>query len=808
MNPTINPFLKQKITRIDPDATLLHRFRSLFREKSTRHLTKMFHLLCSLGSAEGGVRISLAQFKKGMEKFVNGKDLLSALDLAKIFYMINSDGSGKLTSGEFIQHVQGNMSTERQKVVQFVFSRLKNNNSSDCIEEPDLVKYWTDMETKGCQVSSNAVATKPGLFLHEYGTHGKITQPEFIDYYMNLNFLTQNDRTQFISSCLNDWGMTRSDYDKMKPRSTTIDNLQEKKMMVKPTSPIHISASCDAVVDPPNTQSNVQTKVHKADVHAVDNLIPTNKKGTNHRHDDMGMTRRGHDVYTQKDQRFDNLKQPIPTRPSPSLNWTHNHPSFAEGMDGEQQPTIVLQPTAAAGGHSFIAVNKDTKPVPIPLIVVASELQKETSTAAMDNMDKFDALARLALADKAHAAAAQNPRDGRNHNVSIHCKSLHGYGSSSLVPKPPSVGSPRKRGMIINSDPTTDNSGYSRDNTDGSYGYSSSDYSPAESANITRSTSPNTVIGTKDLSTNDSITGGGSEPIPSSDQFIKNRSSHGQRTSSPRSRQGYGHYTNIEITDYELDRSISNHRDDDMDRSVSGHAVALEAPSLMQREPSRNHFGENISGHGLGSSRHGLGGSRHGALHTSFADQLCEQASSALPSIHPTIVPVQTSVAVPILKRQTSSSRNSFDYLNAFAESTSTVPSSSSSSQQQQQSSWSPHKSGGEQMISINQRDMETIMKRLADLEVTVGTLQKQLKDQQVHLLSTHPVAIPKLFIACIMILLYFLFLHNLSCTYQHSSSRTYHEQISIPSPCTDYHSRSTTINCQSYCIYGEYTCH
>ena len=145
-----NPFLKQKQKRVDPDITLLHRFRSLFREKSTRHLSKMFNLLCSLGSAEPGAPMSLAEFKKGVEKFVNGKELLSALDLAKIFYMINTDGTGKLLLQEFVQQIQGSMSMERQKVVLFIFSRLKNKNSG-CIEESDLVNYLTEMQNTGSQ---------------------------------------------------------------------------------------------------------------------------------------------------------------------------------------------------------------------------------------------------------------------------------------------------------------------------------------------------------------------------------------------------------------------------------------------------------------------------------------------------------------------------------------------------------------------------------------------------------------------------------------------------------------------------------
>jgi hypothetical protein len=53
----------------------------------------MYELLCSLGCAEPGARMSLAEFKKGVDKFATGKELLSAIELAKIFYMINTNGS-------------------------------------------------------------------------------------------------------------------------------------------------------------------------------------------------------------------------------------------------------------------------------------------------------------------------------------------------------------------------------------------------------------------------------------------------------------------------------------------------------------------------------------------------------------------------------------------------------------------------------------------------------------------------------------------------------------------------------------------
>ena len=568
-----------------------------------------------------------------------------------------------------------------------------------------------------------------GLFVRDHGTHGKLTELEFIEHYMNLNFLLQNDRTKFISTCLNDWGLTRSDYDKANLRSVTT--------IVKPTSPIHISASCDTV-DQPRNQTNVKMKENKVAADALESLIPANKKGTtNPRNDDMGMTRRGHDLYTQKLQRGDQPTHPLPTRPK-LFNWPFTHPSVAEGLEEKLQPTIALQSFMEAP-ESF-KVSKDTKPMPAPLRVVASELQKETtSTAGVmigNNMDKFDALARLALADK---AAAHNPRDGRNLNVSIHCKSLHGYVSGKMAPNPPSEGSPRKRGMITNSSASdqrfSEGSGNSRDNTDGSGGYSSSDCSPVHSANITRSTSPNTV--TKDHSTNESTTTGGVDNTISSSQFMKNSSAHGPpRISASRHRPDYGHYTNIEITDYELDRSISGNQDEDeLDRSVSGHAVTIEVSGLMHRVPSSSQ-GLGNSRHGLGNSKHGLGNSKHGALHTSFADQaqFSDQASSALPSIHPNIVAIPpTSDTVPILKRQ-SSSRNAIDYLNSFNP-TATITQSQSQQPSPQQSS-SPSKKSGEQLISISQRDVEAIMKRLADLEYTVSTLQKHVKDQQVHI---HP---------------------------------------------------------------------
>ena len=438
-----NPFLKQKQKRsIDQDAILLDRFRALFHEKSVRQLSNMFNKLCSLGCAEPGARMSLAEFKKGMEKFVSGgKEIFSALDLAKIFYMINTDGTGKLLLKEFVQNIQGSMSMERQKVVLFVFSHLKNE-SSGCIEEIELANYLS--ENKECPMSSNA-DIKADSFIREYGMHGKISQQEFIDYYLHLNFLTQNDRAQFIKKCLNDWGLTRSDYEKANPRPVV--EKVERKTIVKPTSPVHVSPSMDTV-DAPTTKTNVTMKVKSMAGSFLSNLI-SNKKGTSHRHDDMGMTRRGHDVYTQKEQRFDILNQPVPASPG-SPKWPYTHPSYVDGLCDELQPTIVPQALAA--------INKDMKPHPAPLMVVASELQKETLAVAKGNMDKFDALARLALADKA-VVAAQNPRDGRSLNVSIHCKSLHGYGSSSnLVPKPPSMGSPRKRGTVAPS---------ASDNTDG-----------------------------------------------------------------------------------------------------------------------------------------------------------------------------------------------------------------------------------------------------------------------------------------------------------------------------------------------------
>ena len=228
------------------------------------------------------------------------------------------------------------------------------------------------------------------------------------------------------------------------------------------------------------------------------------------------------------------------------------------------------------------------------------------------------------------------------------------------------------------------------------------------------------------------------------DPFVKNSSHHAPRASSSRPRHDYDHYANIEITDYELDRSISGHRDD-MDRSVSGHTVAKEGQSQFPREPSSSH-GVGGSRHGgLGGSRHGgLGGSKHGALHASFADQSSPQfsdhlAAPAFPSIHPTTVGTPSSATVPILKRQTSSRNCMHD---SFATTSSTAPPSQQSPQHQQpQALFS--KTGGEPMVHISQRDVEAIMKRLSDLEHTVSSLQKQVKEQQVHNLSTRLVCDP-----------------------------------------------------------------
>ena len=279
------------------DAALLSTFRLGFPNKSAVMLSKMFALMGTLGSAPPDNNVlSLVEFKKAttvMQSQRGKPSLLTQLELAKVFYVINTGGDGKMTCTEFIHAVRGALNAVRQRAVDFCFYTL-DRNSSGYLEEADVCGHLEELEKKTSSLSTGGEGgsrLRATLFVRDHGTANKVSLVEFTDYHMGKWSVTtaaaaDNDDESFVGACLTEWGLHRADLKVFAAQG------------LRPCKPLRRCVTAGGS----HADSAGGTRIRSSAID-VDAFVPADVAARVAANDPLGMTQRGHDLLTQTHQR-------------------------------------------------------------------------------------------------------------------------------------------------------------------------------------------------------------------------------------------------------------------------------------------------------------------------------------------------------------------------------------------------------------------------------------------------------------------------------------------------------------------------
>jgi len=137
--------------------------------------------------------LSYEEFKKGMHDFGVSLTEKEFKTLCKVF---DRDGNRSITFDEFLRGIRGKMSSARRKMVKLAFN-IVDSDKSGVIELKELAsKYDTSKhpEVIGGKKSKGEVMKEfMGMWDSETAPDGKVTFPEFLDYYRDISASIDSD---------------------------------------------------------------------------------------------------------------------------------------------------------------------------------------------------------------------------------------------------------------------------------------------------------------------------------------------------------------------------------------------------------------------------------------------------------------------------------------------------------------------------------------------------------------------------------------------------------------------------------------
>jgi len=202
-----------------PPDPRVQKLRKLFRGKSSgegHHGAKMMREMTAYLRAndldDDGV-MSFPEFKlmiRKLQREVTLPDPLTAREVEELYEMVDPMKCGYVLFDDFFRAVLGNMTSEREKLVEIAYNKLDVDRDGS-IDADELISFYKkNSGTKSTGVSLNE--RKMYEIINNFGiaNSGKLTKEEFFNYYRNMSFFTDSDHI-FENELCDTWCITFSE---------------------------------------------------------------------------------------------------------------------------------------------------------------------------------------------------------------------------------------------------------------------------------------------------------------------------------------------------------------------------------------------------------------------------------------------------------------------------------------------------------------------------------------------------------------------------------------------------------------------
>mmetsp|Transcript_35862 Transcript_35862/g.33965 ORF Transcript_35862/g.33965 Transcript_35862/m.33965 type:complete len:506 (+) Transcript_35862:229-1746(+) len=198
---------------------IIQKMRKIFPDKSRKGLIKAFSRLIAAvykkASDSANIitnykSLNLIEFKIAIAKNFKGKLVLS--EIKEIFSFFDSNKNGRVELEEFINGIRGNLTEDRQQIVNFIFHHL-DRNASGFIEDSELTTFYRKSLLPDIISGQSDPAIKSSEFFKKIGcSDGKVSLEQLTDYYLSKSIKINND-VKFKSDCMDEWLLKEEDAD-------------------------------------------------------------------------------------------------------------------------------------------------------------------------------------------------------------------------------------------------------------------------------------------------------------------------------------------------------------------------------------------------------------------------------------------------------------------------------------------------------------------------------------------------------------------------------------------------------------------
>eukprot|EP00403_Amphidinium_massartii_P017013 CAMPEP_0178414394 /NCGR_PEP_ID=MMETSP0689_2-20121128/23013_1 /TAXON_ID=160604 /ORGANISM="Amphidinium massartii, Strain CS-259" /LENGTH=319 /DNA_ID=CAMNT_0020035681 /DNA_START=138 /DNA_END=1097 /DNA_ORIENTATION=- len=185
---------KMEVTMAAPSAALdpLARFRQKVIERGGSAGIHVLGRVFRLYDEDRSQKLSKEELKRGLDHY--GLQM-SESDMSELLASIDKDKSGKLTFTELLEAMRGPLNARRLELIDMAFKVMDKNGSGTITIEDVKASFNTKFDADvlaGRMTSDEALSN----FLSQFDTlesDGKVTIPEFREYYKNVSASIDND---------------------------------------------------------------------------------------------------------------------------------------------------------------------------------------------------------------------------------------------------------------------------------------------------------------------------------------------------------------------------------------------------------------------------------------------------------------------------------------------------------------------------------------------------------------------------------------------------------------------------------------